>query len=331
MKILYVDLLFDYGIKSRGLNNIGQLGFKASFERLGHEVKTFYYDDYLQRKDELQVELLRIADDVKPDLVFFCLFQTQFAVETLQALTAKFKTVNWFGDDQWRFDGFTKHYARCFSWCVTTDKFSVARYKELGQNNVICSQWAAIDEAPVLLDKSAPVYEYDVSFVGGYHPYRAWFLSQLSKSGLRVAVFGNGWPLGPLSHVEMIALFKKTKINLNISNSTSFDLRYLLTSLRAFISAIRSPKASSQVKARNFEIPYYHGFQLTDYVPNIESYFSIGAEIVCYSSAAEAVDWIRYYLENDEEREIIRMRGVEKAQACHAYSNRVKEVLKAVV
>ena len=65
MKILYVDLLYDYGVKLRGLNNIGQLGFKASFEMLGHSVETFYYDDYLQRIDELQSEVVRVADAVE--------------------------------------------------------------------------------------------------------------------------------------------------------------------------------------------------------------------------------------------------------------------------
>lgn len=331
MKILYVDLLYDYGIKSRGLNNIGQLGFKASFEMLGHSVEAFYYDDYLQRVDELQSKVVRVADAVQPDIIFFCLFQNQFAVETIQALSKKYKTVNWFGDDQWRFESFTQYYAPHFTWCITTDKFSLSRYSALGQRNVVYSQWAAIDDAAVCVDSEAPVYKYDVSFVGGYHPYRAWFISQLVKSGVHVSVFGNGWPAGPLSNAQMIEVFKSSKINLNLSNSTSFDLRYLLTSLRTFISAIRSPKSNSQIKARNFEIPYYNGFQLSDYVPSIEEYFSLGEELVCYSSPNEAVTWINYYLNNDAEREAIRLSGQKKAQAHHAYSNRMKAVFECLV
>ena len=328
MKILYVDLLYDYGVKSRGLNNIGQLGFKASFEMLGHSVETFYYDDYLQRIDELQSEVVRVADAVQPDFIFFCLFQSQFAVETIKALSKKFKTINWFGDDQWRFENFTKDYAPHFTWCITTDKFSLSRYHEIGQRNVIYSQWAAIDDAAVPLDSQVPIYNYDVSFVGGFHPYRAWFISQLEKNGVQVNIFGNGWPAGPLSNAQMNDVFKTSKINLNLSNSTSFDLRYLLTSVRTFISAIRSPKSSSQIKARNFEIPYYGGFQLSDYVPTIEEYFFLGEELVCYTSPNEAVTWINYYLNNDVEREAIRLKGQKKAQAQHAYSNRMKTIFE---
>ncbi|MEZ4814795.1 MAG: hypothetical protein R3A80_06255 [Bdellovibrionota bacterium] len=40
MKILYVDLEYDHGMKHRGPNVIGQ-GFKKSFVDLGHEVDTF--------------------------------------------------------------------------------------------------------------------------------------------------------------------------------------------------------------------------------------------------------------------------------------------------
>ncbi|OEC59562.1 glycosyltransferase [Pseudomonas sp. ENNP23] len=327
MKILYVDLLYDYGVKSRGFNYIGQLGFKASFERLGHVVEAFYYDDYLRRTDELQIELIRVADVVRPDLIFFCLFQDQFSVKTLQDLSSRYVTMNWFGDDQWRFDAFTKYYASSFTWCITTDKFSIPRYKQLGQNNIIHSQWAAIDDS-TRFDITPPNYEYDVSFVGGYHPYRAWFLSRLSKSGLNVRVFGNGWPTGPLSNEEMTALFKKTKINLNISNSASFDVRYLLSSTKSLMSALRASKSSPQVKARNFEIPYYGGFQLSDYVPHLEEYFSIGTEVVCYSSPDEAIAWINYYLRNDVEREAIRLRGTQKARCYHAYSNRIEKIFE---
>jgi len=195
MKILYVDLQYDYGIQSRGLNLIGQDGFKHSFEKLGHEVVGFYYDDLLANKALLQKKLLETADQVMPDLIFFCLFQDQFKHETLKSLKEKYTTANWFGDDQWRFDNFTRRYVNDFSWCITTDVYAVSKYRALGQKNIILSQWAAIDAHEKFEEASA--YKYDVSFVGGYHPYRAWFIKQLTYSGIAVEAFGNGWPSCP--------------------------------------------------------------------------------------------------------------------------------------
>ena len=182
---MYVDLQFDYGIESRGKNHIGLDGFKASLDALGHNVIPFFYDNYLDNLEKLQVDILMFAENCQPDLIFFCLFKNQFEHQTLLTLKSKFKTINWFGDDQWRFDDFTIHYANDFSWCVTTDQFSINKYHSIGQNNVVYSQWAAIDIHLNFLDvnkKNEPdEYLYDVSFVGGYHPYRKWFINELQK------------------------------------------------------------------------------------------------------------------------------------------------------
>lgn len=327
MKILYVDLQYDYGIKERGRNIIGLDGFKKSFEELAHKVVMFYYDEYLQDTKPMQQKLKEFADNVKPDLIFFSLFQNQFEQGTLDYLKSKYTTINWFGDDQWRFDNFTYKYANYFTYCITTDKFSIPKYKNLGQYNVIYSQWAAIDSHEV---PKFDGYKYDVSFVGGFHPYRKWFIDTLKKRGLKVEVFGNGWENGPLSAEEMNQLFISSKINLNIGNSNSFDIRYLLSYWKAIPLLWRGKKNASQIKARNFEIPYFGGFQLTDYVPTIENYFDIGKDVICYKDIDEAELLIRYYLENEYEREIIKNNSYQKSKNKHGYIHRLQSVLEQI-
>lgn len=336
---MYVDLQFDYGIESRGKNHIGLDGFKASLDALGHNVIPFFYDNYLDNLEKLQVDILMFAENCQPDLIFFCLFKNQFEHQTLLTLKSKFKTINWFGDDQWRFDDFTIHYANDFSWCVTTDQFSINKYHSIGQNNVVYSQWAAIDIHLNFLDvnkKNEPdEYLYDVSFVGGYHPYRKWFINELQKKGVKVVVYGNGWPNGSLKPDDMIQVFKKSKINLNLSNSISWDLRYIISSPRSFISLvklllIKRGKDSSQIKARNFEIPFFGGFQLTDYVPALETYFNIGDEVICYTSPDDAFLQINHYLKDDTTREKIRSNGQLKAISQHGYLHRLKEILERI-
>jgi spore maturation protein CgeB len=330
MKILYVDLYYDYGKKSRGPNIIGLHGFKKSFEKLGHEVVTFFYDDYLSNTTQLQKALMEKANTCKPDLIFFILFRNQFKFKTLDYLKSKYITFNWFGDDQWRFDSFTKNYAPHFTWCSTTDKFAIEKYHNIGQNNVILTQWAAIDNHSIY--NSSKNYDYDISFVGGYHPYRKWFLSKLKKRGIVVNTFGNNWENGSLASAEMNKLFAKTKINLNISNSTTLDtsISYLFSSPRAIPQTVVSGKIKSQIKARNFEIPYFGGFQITDYVPTLENYFDIGKEIICYSNVDEAADLISYYLNNDAEREKIKNAGHHRAASEHGYINRLKIILEHI-
>lgn len=327
MKILYVDLQYDYGIKERGKNIIGLDGFKKSFEELGHDVVMFYYDEYLSNAQPMQNKLKEFADLENPDLIFFSLFQDQFEIDTLEYLKSKYITMNWFGDDQWRFDNFTYKYANHFVYCITTDKYSIPKYKSLGQNNIIYSQWAAINSHNI---PEFEGYKYDVSFVGGFHPYRKWFIDTLKERGINIEAFGNGWGNGALSAEEMNKLFVNSKINLNIGNSNSFDIRYLFSYWKAIPLLFRSKKNASQIKARNFEIPYFGGFELTDYVPTIENYFDISKEIVCYKDVDEAELLIRYYLENNEERESIKKDAHKKAVQAHGYINRLRDVLEQI-
>lgn len=324
MKILYVDLEFDYGLEARGPNTIGQIGFKKTFENLGHEVKTFYYDKYLNNTSALQQKLLDVVEENKPDLVYFILFQDQFDVETLKKVKELTTTANWFGDDHWRFKSFTEKYAPCFTWNITTDPFALGLYKKAGIKNVHLSQWAALNlDLPAARDS----YEFDVSFVGGYSPVRRWFLKELHKRGIEIAVYGHGWPSGSVNVERMMEIFQGSRINLNLGNSNSLDLRYLTDHIRNPLSAIRSQKNASQVKARNFEIPYAGGFQLSDFVPKLDLYFEIGKEIACFSNVDEAAQLIRYYLDNDDERTQIKRAGIKKAREEHTYFNRHKEFL----
>ncbi|MBE3022564.1 CgeB family protein [Campylobacter sp. 7477a] len=332
MKILYVDLKYDYGIKSRGINIIGQDGFKKSLEDLGHEVIAFYYDEYLQNTKPMQQRLKFFADKTKPDLILFSLFQDQFEIETLDYLKSKYLTINWSGDDQWRFDNFTCKYANHFTYCITTDKFSISKYKKVGQDNIIYSQWAAVNNHIILEFKE---YKYDVSFVGGFHPYRKWFIDALKKRDIKIEAFGNGWENGPLSANDMNELFISSKINLNISNSVSYDIRYMTYKPKNFFNTIKTflkkgSKNISQVKARNFEIPYFNGFQLTDYVPTLENYFEIGKEVVCYNNVDEAELLIKHYLKNENERETIKKYGHEKSIKHHGYIHRFKSILEQI-
>jgi spore maturation protein CgeB len=322
MKILLVDLKYDYGDKNRGINEIGEKGFRQVFKKLGHEVECFYYDEFLNKVADLQSAVLAKAESFAPDLIYFILFGEQFSFETLDRLKTLAKTVNWFGDDQWRFESFTRKYAPHFSWSVTTDPFAMVKYRELGIQKVFLSQWAAMD-TEILPAKSE--YKYDVSFIGGSHSVRRWFVKELSKRGIDVQTFGYGWPTGPISLDKMAEIFATSKINLNLSNSITYDLRYLTDNLKNPIVAWRSKKVASQLKARNFEIPYFGGFEMTDYVPFLESYFAIGEEITCYRDIDEAAQLIAYYLTENDLREKIKLAGIAKARSRHTYLTRHRE------
>ena len=321
-KILYVGSHYEYSKKENG-EGINKKGFYNNFVDLGFEVFPVFYDE---KHDDLHQEIIKIAHKIKPDLVFFILQNDQIQKETLKTLKNKgFFLVNWFGDDQWRFDDFSKNYANYFDACMTTDKFSLEKYKAIGQNNIIRSQWASLESN---IEYKNVKYSFDVSFIGGLNPYRKWFVNELVKRGIKVNCFGSGWDNGRVSYEDMEKIFATSKINLNISNSIQYDIRYLISNPRNLLNTYRNTKNKSQTKARIFEIPVQGGFELTEYVPSLEDYFDIGKEIACYRDIDEAELLINYYLTHEKERESIKTAGVQKARLEHTFKNRIVEFVK---
>jgi len=327
--ILAVLMRYDYGKPERG-DSGDKLWFYNNLVKLTGKVEVLWYDDYLQNLPLLQQLLFDKVKKINPDLIFFLPFQEQFTFETLDLLKRSHTTVAWFGDDTWRFDSFSSRYAPHYSYVATTDLFSVPKYKKIGAVPIL-TEWAAelYSERTGPLDESE-AYEFDVSFVGGNNRYRAWLIKRLAHSGINVECFGAGWPNGRVSFERMEQIFRKSRINLNISNSINHDIRFVLSSARSLASYFRSAKRAEQVKARNFEIPLAGGFQLSNYVLGLERHLTIGKEIAIYITPEDCAQLIAYYLENNDSRMDMLLRGHERAKNEHTYLHRLNAILMEI-
>jgi spore maturation protein CgeB len=327
-KVLAVLLEWDYGDQRRG-PSMERVFFYDTLSALVRRVEPFWYDAYLNDIPALQQRVIAKAREYAPDLILFVPFADQFSPETLDRLKSQWRTAAWFGDDTWRFESFTARMAPHFTYAATTDLFSVPKYRKLGIDPIV-TQWAA------QLSGTAPgpvppgSYEYDVSFVGGCNVFRAWYIDMLKTMGISVRCFGAGWPAGRVSFGEMDRIFYTSRINLNLSNSTNHDIRFILSSVRSLANYVRSSKRYEQIKARNFEIPLAGGFQLTNYVAGLEKYLSIGEEVAVFSTPEECAQQVRYYLANEDQRVGIAVKGQRRAQAEHTYSRRLGAMLEAI-
>jgi len=327
-KILFIALQYSYGKKELG-ESLNKKAHSDMLEAVGYNVENVWLDNY-ETNDQLQAKILEKANNFNPDIVFFKIFEFEIQFKTLEKLGKKYFLVNWFGDDQWRFENFTSKYSNYFDACITTDKFSIEKYQAIGQYSVIRSQHASFQN---FSNYENIHYTYDVSFIGGANPFRKWFVHELLKKGIKVECFGSGWGNGRISYEQMDDIMLHSKINLNISNSLSYDIRYFLHSPKNIISLIRSffrrgDKNVSQIKARIFEIPVRGGFEITEFVPSLEDYFEIGKDVVCYSTVDDAVLLINHYLKNEEEREQIKKLSVEKARSTHTYKQRTIDFMR---
>lgn len=355
MKILYVALKYDSGRPERGFSfehyNIYDSLVKMNNGQ--HAIIYFPFDEEISKLgyQGMNKKLLETVYREKPDLCFFYLFAEEIKKETIKEITEKGNTItyNWFADDNWRFDSFSKYFAPCFHFVSTTDLKAIPKYQKIGYQNVIKTQYACnhflykpVSENSNSLTKD---YEFDVSFVGQPYGSRRKIIEAVNRSGVaKVESFGHGWPNGRVSQEKMIRIFEKSKINLNFtSTSIGWTLKGLahlflkrkvkwilpqnpmdiIANIKMFITS-----KGGQIKGRNFEVPGCGGFLLTGTPDNLEDYYELGKEVAVFKNTDDLINKIKYYLSNPEEMEKIRIAGYEKTLREHTYEKRFNDIFK---
>ncbi|MBT8558151.1 glycosyltransferase [Polynucleobacter paneuropaeus] len=323
MKILIVCMEYDYGDPLRG-HSYEYYNFYQSLKDLGHDVTLFDYMAELKRlgKSEMNRKLLEMVQASRPDFAMFSLYTDQLDPGTVKQLSNFTRTLCFFHDDTWRVD-FSQFWARHFDFFTTPDVYGERKYAAIGLPNAIHFPFGCNEK---LYRKTGAPKKYDVSFVGAWHPYREWLIKCLRKAGFTVEAAGYRWPSGIATHEQMVGLFNESSINLNLSNSASWDARYLVSSPRALVNRIRSPKSVEQLKARHFEINGCGGFQLSYYVEGLERQYEIGTEIAIYLDPDDLLQKVKLYLADETLRDSIAEAGYARTMLNHTFKNRFRHV-----
>jgi spore maturation protein CgeB len=325
MKILYVAMADDYGDPARG-PSFEDTNFRSALEGMGHELVRFDFMAEMKAHgtEEMNRRLLAAAEEGSPDLSFFVLFEDEIEPETIRGVShAGGPTVNWFTDDHWRFDRFSRHFAPAFDWSITTDRDSLPKYEAIGYENVILSQWACNGYA---YDWTGRELEYDVTFIGQSYGKRPATVERLRAEGFDVRCWGFGWPEGRIEHDEMVRVFGASRINLNLSSAFS-PYRLPMRVLRRIAG---KGERKSQIKGRTFEVPGSGGFLLTDHVAYIEDYLTPGKEIGVFESPDDLVGQLRWWLEHEDERSRAAEAGYRRVRAEHTYDHRFAEIFDRI-
>ena len=66
---------------------------------------------------------------------------------------------------------------------------------------------------------------------------------------------------------------------------------------------------------------------VTDWKENLHEMFEPGKEVVAYRTPEECVDLVKYYLDHDEEREVIAHAGQQRTLREHTYYQRMHELM----
>jgi spore maturation protein CgeB len=77
---------------------------------------------------------------------------------------------------------------------------------------------------------------------------------------------------------------------------------------------------------RLFEATGVGTLLITDMKDNLNDLFEVGKEVVAYKNPEECVELVRYYLENEKERNDIALAGQQRTLAEHTYLHRMQEL-----
>ena len=144
--------------------------------------------------------------------------------------------------------------------------------------------------------------EYDIVVVGHARPDRKKIIDKLSQF-CKVGTYGHGWDysLGVVNGVEHVKAINSGKMYLSFSKTVA---------------------GYDNVKVGLFEAMACKQVVITSYMPEIENYFEVGKEILCYKNEEELIEIVKYYLEHQQECEIIRENAYKRFLADHTYEKR---------
>jgi len=275
---------------------------------------------WLRQRDEMNRQMLEhfaaVHAERPVDVVFAYVSGHTVGPETLAAMGARGAiVVNVCMDDKGGFPGPKEGgrykspaaIAAAVDLNLTTSTESLVKYAVHGG----LPMFFPLAADPELCQPPTMPFAYDVTFVGGKHAFRPFFIDRLRQLGIVVETFGSGWPRGPISDEDRIRVYAQSRINLGFSaTGNSRNVLYL--------------------KGRDFEIPMSGGLYLTSENPELARCFDVGREIVTYRDEDDCAQKIRWLLSHEAEAGAIRRAGVERARREHTWEHRLADVFTVV-
>ncbi len=188
--------------------------------------------------------------------------------------------------------------------------------KSLGINHHYLK--AGVVERDCFIGDKQPHFEHDVIFVGSkqYHPewpYRPQLINWLERTyGSRFAHYG-GDGRGVVRGKQLNDLYASAKVVVGDTLCLNFD---------------RQEYWSDRI----YETTGRGGFIIHPFIEGLQNDFDFDKEIIVYQygNFDELKTKIDYYVQNDAQREAIRMAGHERTKRDHTYTNRVQQVIETV-
>lgn len=280
-----------------------------------------------------QEDIVERARIIQPDLMLALNGLDLSADQITTTRLSGVKTAVWFTDDPYILDA-TRQIAPHYDYIFTIESNCIPFYKQLGCSEV---HYLPLGMNPAVFrpKKVNASYQSDVCFVGRGYRNRIRFFNRILPflAGKKVLIVGDWW-----ERLENYSLYKQAIRNSWVSAEETANYyngaKIVLNLHRQHDDNefnLNSHKISClSVNPRTFEISGCKTLQLTDFRDNLPDLYSPDKEIAIFSSPQECVEKINYFLQHEEKRNEIALRGYLKTIKMHLYKHRLSQMLRIV-
>lgn len=260
--------------------------------------------DWTEQKDDipnLQISILNAFKKFKPDAVFMQIqYDKIIDPETVEVMSKTCPVYSWTGDIRSELEN---HFIDCAPYMTSlfTNMDDVNKVAQLGGKSEFLQVGFDNDTFNPNIEPVAGKYP-PIVFLGSHYPAEAKFplsdlrrdmvLSLKKEFGNQFAVYGGGW--------------SALNIDENYLQSKDEASAYRTAKVCVNLSHFNSGRYSSD---RLFRIMGTGGLALTHDFKGIEKDFVVGKHLATWHNIPDLIDKIKYYLSNEYEAELIRMRG----------------------
>lgn len=299
------------------------------------------------------------------DLFFSYLQDRMVEVDTIKQIRKMgIVTINYFCNNVHQFHN-VQDISPHYDYCIVPEKQALQKYRRIGATPLHIQMAANPDVyKPYNLGK-----DYDATFIGQKYATRADYVYYLLKNGINIQVWGANWVKAHCSNlvgdssegslansIRILRMLKHPRYFVKktyrklvlekyqdryLSEIAHWPLpdnelvkMYSRSKISLSFAAVEDREEGrwkKHVRLRDFEAPMSGAFYLTEYVDELEEYYEIGKEIVCFTDSRDLHDKIKYYLKHDSEREMISKAGRERALSCHTWEVRFQKMFGLIL
>ena len=317
-------------------------------------------------RPDLELELLRQVSQAhrqkRIDLFFSYFYNSCVTPATINEIRSwGIITANFYCNNVHQFH-LVSEIAPAYDYCMVPEKVTLHKYLAVGANPIHIQMAAN----PSIYKPYSLTHDFNVTFVGAKYANRPQIIDYLLRKGIDVRVWGPGWlpfasiglnfksedkkrdsllyrvqnnglrlplkavkwiykrPLErrvraiagpPLTDEELIKLYSRSKISLGFS---------------VVSSTVSKGEPDSHLRLRDFEATMSGALYATGYSEELEEYFEIDKEIICYRTKEELAEKIQFYLKHPVESEKIRLAGHQRALRDHSWVQRFKQFFEVI-